>query len=288
MLLQLLLAGVLGIFAGGIVNWLADDLPYRRTPARPTYADGSPRPVSAWLGLAAFALGQRKPQIAQPNADRARPHRGETNALSWRHPLTELATAALMMLTVYVAPTLTGMTTPQLIFYLIYVAILVLITVIDIEHKLILFVVTIPAIALALVDAWLLPAPPVGSPPILSDALFGAVFGFGFFFLLYLGGYGFVWLMNKTRDADIEDVAFGYGDVMLFAFTGAMLGTLRTLLAIFYTVMFGALGAFLYLVARRFLTKRYGAFDAIPYGPYIVAATLLLLLYGEPLLARTF
>jgi prepilin signal peptidase PulO-like enzyme (type II secretory pathway) len=279
MLLDIIITLIAGILAGGLVNLLADDLPYRRSPGVPTYADGTPRPVSAWLGITAFLFGKRLPDTPQPDESRARPHR-RGDKLSWRYPLTEIATAGLMLLTLHMSSQIAGMNTPQLILYMIYMAIFALITVIDLEHRLILFVVIIPSIVLALLDALLLEA----SGPDFTEALIGTALGFGTFFLLYLGGFAFVWFLNRSRENKIEETAFGYGDVMLMAFTGALLGSIKTLFAITYTVIFGAIGALLYLVAKRVLSGRNSAFDAIPYGPYIVAATILMLLYAREVL----
>jgi prepilin signal peptidase PulO-like enzyme (type II secretory pathway) len=278
MLLAIVIMLIAGLLAGGLVNLLADDLPYRRSPGVPSYPDGTPRPVSAWLGITAFLFGKRTPDEPQPDESRARPHR-RSKKLSWRHPLTEIATAALMLLTLLVAPMIPNMNTPQLVLYMVYMALFALITVIDLEHKLILFVVILPSIGLALLDAFLLPEP----APIFPLALIGAAMGFGIFFLLYLGGFAFVWFLNRSRENKIEETAFGYGDVMLMTFTGALLGGREVLFAIVYTVIFGALGALFYLISQRVLSKQYRGFDAIPYGPYIVAATILILLFGHEL-----
>jgi prepilin signal peptidase PulO-like enzyme (type II secretory pathway) len=283
MILDIILTLIAGILAGGIVNLLADDLPYRRSPGVPSYADGTPRPVIAWLGITAFLFGKRLPDTPQPNEKRARPHR-RAPELSWRYPLTEICTAGFMLVTLFVAPDISGMNTPQLIFYMVYMALFALITVIDLEHKLILFVVIIPSIALALLNAFLIPSP----GPSFIDALIGATIGFGVFLLLYLGGFAFVWFLNRSRENKIEETAFGYGDVMLMTFTGALLGGYETLFAIFYTVIFGALGALLYLIAQRVLSGRNSTFDAIPYGPYIVAATILMLLFGHVVIPAMF
>src|SRR5215510_6958054 len=99
--MEILIAAPIGLFVGIIINVLADELPYRAyitSPvvlpedatdedkveyerlkgviARrnwrgfiPTYPDGTPRPLSAWLGIAAFALGQREPKEAKPDEE---------------------------------------------------------------------------------------------------------------------------------------------------------------------------------------------------------------------------
>jgi leader peptidase (prepilin peptidase) / N-methyltransferase len=261
MVVTYILVALLGIFAGGVVNAFADDLPKRRSPRLPHYPDDTPRPPVAWLGLTAFLTGHR----TSPGGAK----------LSWRYPLAELATAALMMLTVY-AGSDRNVETLQLIFWLVYMAIFVLITVIDVEHRLILFNVINPTAVLVIVEALLTPN---NAPPSIRDALIGGAAGYIVFFILFNGGALFTYVMGKLRGQEIDEVAFGYGDVMLAGVSGLMLGWRALIFSLFITVFLGAFGALVYIISRRFLGKRYNAFSAIPYGPYIVIGTLLMLLF---------
>lgn len=265
-----LLAAVIGILAGGIVNALADDLPKRRPVRLPHYPDDTPRPVSAWLGLTAFLLGQRT------SASAAR--------LSWRYPLTELLTAGLMVLTVYASQTRTDVSALQTVFWCIFMAVLVLITVIDVEHRLILFAVINPVVVLVLIEALLTPE---RAAPSLIDAVIGGVAGYAVFFLLFNGGALFTYILGKLRGQSIDEVAFGYGDVMLAGVSGLMLGWRALIFSLFITVFLGAFGALIYILYRRFSPKGYTAFSPIPYGPYIVVATLLMLLFPSEV-SQTF
>lgn len=164
----------------------------------------------------------------------------------------------------------------QIVFWLIYMAIFVLITVIDLEHKLILFVVIIPSSVLAIVDAVLTP---VNQPPDIISALIGGAVGFGVFFVMYNGGFLFTYIMGKIRGEEITTVAFGYGDVMMATLSGLILGWQALIFAMFLTVFLGALGAIAYLLSRSLLGQRYSMFTAIPYGPYIVLGTVIMLLF---------
>lgn len=276
--MDILFALIFGIIAGGVVNLLADELPYRRNPGLPTYADGTPRPPTAWLGITAFLLGQRRPQPPAPDENCARPHQ-QRDKLTWRYPLIEALTVALMLLVAFDGRTSEDMTAVQLGLNMLYMAILALILVIDVEHRLVLRVVTYPAIALALVDALLLPVP----DPNLVEALAGAGLGFGVFFIMYLGGILFLRVINRGRSEEnkVNEVPFGFGDVLLITFSGAVLGFGHIIFAMFIAVFLGAIGALLYLVVRFVQTRRFEAYAAIPYGPYIIAATALMILHGN-------
>lgn len=261
--LTLTVVGLIGILVGGVVNALADDLPQRRNPQLPHYTDGTPRPPLAWLGISAFLLGRR----ASPGGAK----------LSWRHPLAEVVTAFLMI--VVIARTGGGQPNAsdlQVIFWLFYMAIFVLITIIDIEHKLILFVVIIPSAIIALMDAILTPT---NQLPNLLNALVGGAVGFGIFFLFYNGGFLFTSIMGRRRGEEIKTVAFGYGDVMMATLSGLILGLPAVVYALVLTVLLGGLGALVYLVSLRLIRNQYSMFTAIPYGPYIVAGTIIMLLF---------
>jgi leader peptidase (prepilin peptidase)/N-methyltransferase len=260
MFLNLVIVTIIGLFAGGIVNALSDDLPHHRWPTRPHYPDGSPRP---WLGILAFLTGQR----ASPGGAK----------LSWRYPVVEIVTPLMMIITVLVTDGEADVSSLQLVFYLFYMALFVLITVIDIEHRLILFAVIIPSCLIALADAILTPD---NQRPDLGAALLGGALGFGVFFLLYVGGILFSYVVAKMRGYDLPEVAFGYGDVMLAALCGLILGWERLIFAMFITVFLGAFGALIYLVARS-VSGKYNLFTPLPYGPYIVVGTYILLLFSD-------
>lgn len=261
MVVAVIIVGLLGILAGGVINVLADELPERRPLRPPRYPDGSPRPPIAWLGIAAFLFGKR----TSPNGF----------ALSWRHPLTELTTAALMIITLLSVQDDLQMTLLQLAFWLAYMAIFVLITVIDLEHRLILFVVIIPACILALIDA---AVTHYGAD--LGNALLGAGLGFGVFFALYVGGFIFTYIISKVQRHEIEEIAFGYGDVMLITLAGLVLGWQPLIVAMFITVFLGAFGAIAYLLIRTLIGSKYSLFTPLPYGQYIIVGAILMLLFA--------
>ncbi|MBZ0277594.1 MAG: A24 family peptidase [Anaerolineae bacterium] len=262
MLLSVVIIILVGLATGGIVNILADDLPHYRRPRLPHYPDNTPRPWTAWLGLTAFLMGKR--------------HSPGGAKLSWRYPLAEIACIILMLITLGVKNNSNQISDLQLIFWLIYMAIFALIAITDIEHHLILFVVIIPAGILGVLDAVLTP---VRREPNLERALLGAALGFGMFFLIYLGGFLYVYIVQRTRGREITEVAFGYGDVMLATFSGLILGLESLLFAVFIAVVLGSFGAIAFLTIGKLRGNKDAMFAAIPYGPYIIIGTWLMLLF---------
>ncbi|MFQ3537222.1 MAG: A24 family peptidase [Aggregatilineales bacterium] len=260
------LAALLGMLVGGIVNWLADYLPYTVRLGPPRYPDDSARPLTAWLGVSAFLLGRHS---ARSGA-----------ALSLRHPLTEIAVAALFA---YIASQ-SAQDVPRGLFLMGSVAILALITIIDLEHRMILYLVIVPSCLYALLGAALLGERLV--PHLrFTDYLIGGAVGFGLFFMMYLGGMLFNYIASNARGAPITESAFGDGDVLLAALAGFMLGWQALIYAALIAVFLGGLGAFIYLGGRLLLRGRYEWFTALPYGQYIVFGTLIMLLWRAETLA---
>lgn len=278
--LEIIFIVIIGIIAGGIVNTLADDFPYRRNPGLPTYPDGTPRPLLAWLGITAFLFGLRTPSdnnlSDEQKAKHARYYEGEPK-LSWRYPITEIVTAILMVATYINLSGEAQGNMLQMVIWLIYIALFMLINVIDLEHKLIMFVYMIPAALLAILDALLLPNP----GPTLQASLVGGALGFVIFYIFYQGGYLFTYIMGRARGQKIDTVAFGFGDVMMITLSGLILGFQGVIFVMFISVFLGSLGAIIYLGVRVLVAGRYNLFTAIPYGPYIVIATIMVLLFNE-------
>ncbi|MYD11335.1 MAG: prepilin peptidase [Chloroflexi bacterium] len=243
---------VAGIMLGGLVNALADNLPHGRLLARPRYPDGAPRPLVAWLALAAFLFNRRRsPDIGTPGR------------LGWRYPLTELALAGLLPVT-----HLAGAQAPlgQQLLWHSYVVVFVLLGILDIEHKRILFWPVIALSALALFDAAVYPQP----APAVPSSLAGGVTGGLVFSLVYAGGQ--VYRQSFRRGAEMP-TAFGKGDVYLMAMGGLVLGFPNVLAAMAATVFLGGGGALTWLLGARLRGQGLARFTALPYGPYILAAT---------------
>ena len=152
-----ILWAIIGLLLGGIINVLSDDLPDRRRPRRPhcPQCEHAYRPGS-WLAIARRLRSSKCPECGLPH--RQRPLSVELGMV--------LLFGALPWL---IEPPI------DLAIYSAYIAVLILVIVIDLEHRLVLHVVTIPTTIFALLASW-----PLTDSAFLL-ALVGAVVGFVFF-----------------------------------------------------------------------------------------------------------
>jgi hypothetical protein len=267
MILYIIAAIVVGWLSGIFINALSDSMPFLRRPRLPLYPDGTTRPLVAWSGLIAFLTGHR--QGSTPTAPLTDEETGEVtyvpNRLKWRHIIVELGTPLLFAWLVLRfaddRPLL------RFVIWFIYLTILILITVIDIEHFLILFPISIPSIIIAAALSML--SPPEGHA--WEEFLLGGLAGFGVFFLIFAGGVLFNILTGNSV------VAFGFGDVMLATIAGFMVGIESIFAVTIWAILFGGVGAVAYVVVSLVL-RNFTAMKPLPYGPYIALATALSLI----------
>lgn len=126
---------------------------------------------------------------------------------------------------------------------------------IDLYHRLILDKLTIP-MAIAGLGLALLPANDIS----FLNAL---LTGVGILVLMLL----IAWLFEKVRQKE----GMGGGDIKLLAAMATWLGVMSLSFILFFASVFAVMVAF--IIARR---SEHG----IPYGPFLVAATLLWILFG--------
>lgn len=258
-----LILALLGGAVGVLINSAADSLPVARRLERPMcpYCK-TPRPLPAWSGVVAYLTRHyRCPHCGAP--------------ISIRHVVVELATALLFAFC-YLRY---GLTTEG-VFDAFYGVVFLLVVVTDLEHRLILHSVMLPAIAIALLGAFLNPA--FDAP--LRSFLGGAIGLAGTLFLYILGGV-FVKVLGKLRGRRISEVAFGFGDVTLTTFIGLAVGAPEVIFAIVIGIFAGGVGSVLYLLIRGLIQRRYRRFTAIPYGPFLVLGGVVMLYFGPEFMA---
>lgn len=152
----------------------------------------------------------------------------------------------------------------------VYAAILVQVLAFDLKTRYILDLVMFPSWVIAFGLAFITPWTPILTwpGPDWRTALFAAILAGVVFLVLYFGG-------QLIFGAE----AFGFGDVKLAVFIGMATGlsNLRMVHAILYGVFLGGLVAIILLITRIRSLK-----EAVPYGPFLVGGTLLILLTQAP------
>lgn len=254
---------VVGLLIGILLNILADDLPHRLNPYRPhCHECGRAYHPNQWLAVWAFITG--------------RTHCAQCQArLRLRKPIVEIV-SAITLVFLYNRFDLT----PKFWLLAILMECFLLITVIDLEHRLILFVTVIPTAIVALLYTLFANGEPfIGA---LIKALVGGAVGFGVFYLFYLLGFAYSAWVKRRSGQPLDEIAFGGGDVNLAGAVGLAVGWPGIILTIFYTVLAGGLISGLFLLVM-YLRRRNGLMEVLPYGPFIVLGAVIVLVFAAEL-----
>jgi leader peptidase (prepilin peptidase)/N-methyltransferase len=188
--------------------------------------------------------------------------------ISWRYPFVEALTTVLA-LAVY-ARFVAGVGDPPVLLaarffvYFAFVGTLLVLSGIDLEHMLLPDRITYPAIPLFLVCGLLLR----DVPPL--DLILGTVIGYG---LVMLIAEGFYYLLKRE--------AMGYGDAKLLMLVGALLGWRGVLWTFFGAPFLGLV----VIVPVKLAQRRQVTGVEVPYGPFLAAAAVAYLFFGQSLRA---
>ena len=241
MIIPLILYALCGWLAGVAINHLADVLPTRKTVLQKPFclACQTERPQQQWSALIALATGQ-----AQQNCLMC----GTPRSTFTRAVVTELVVPVFFVF-------LMGRYGPslELVLITIYTFILILVTVTDLEHRLIFNVVILPSILFAMVAAFFTPW--IAWP----SAYIG---GIGAFVVVYA-----VALLSRG--------GLGEGDVTLSTFLGFILGFPIIVLSITFGVFLGGIVAVILLISGKVNLKTF-----IPYGPFLTITGWIMLIWG--------
>jgi prepilin signal peptidase PulO-like enzyme (type II secretory pathway) len=173
--------------------------------------------------------------------------------ISVLYPLGELLTAVSFVL-LYLR---FGWSAEAVVGFVL-VSVLILAVLTDLRRKLILDVVTLPAVGVLLfLRIWI-------GDEAFTHYLLGGVTGFLLLLLL----------------AIISKGGTGGGDIKLYAAIGVALGPGLTVMSLILASFFGAVGGLLLILARKANRKA-----AIPFAPFIYVGTIATYLYHEPILA---
>jgi len=177
--------------------------------------------------------------------------------ISPRYPVVEGLTALLFALLA-----LRYGATPALIPALLFAWLMLLVTLVDFDARIIPDAVTLPGTVLGLVMAWLGPMP-------FRDALIGAVAG-----LCLL--WGIAWAYERVTGIE----GMGGGDIKFAALLGAFLGWQGLLLTLFLASLGGALAGGLLMLRKKGTGK-----TALPFGSFLAPAGLVVYVFGGQILA---
>jgi leader peptidase (prepilin peptidase)/N-methyltransferase len=198
-------------------------------------------PVVSWLILGGRCRDCRKP-------------------IAIRYPLVEAASALLV-----VACVARWGLTPTAAIHAAFCLSMLVITLIDLDHRIIPDSITLPGTVLALLLVnW--------TEPTWLDALIGAAAGF-----LVLYGVGEAY----HRSTGIEGM--GGGDIKMAAYMGAMLGWKGVLLTIFLGALLGSVAG----VGTMMVGKGHRR-TALPFGTFLAPAAVIALFFGQSILDAYF
>lgn len=243
--MDLIFAGIIGILAATLVNYLADTLPRGEQPGRP-FCLHCQQPLT-WRGYLTLAPC---------------PHCGKRR--SWRTFLTLVAGMALS-LWLWSAPP------PKLSYWpgLLLLTYFAVVIIIDFEHRYIMMTTVLAGAVLGLLLGTFLHG--------LMNTLLGGLTGLGVMGLFYLLGIWFARYRARKRGIDDGEEALGRGDVYLATVLGLLLGWPRILFGLFFGVLAGGLVSLLLIIGLS-LTRRYQAMTVFTaYGPYLIFGAFLIL-----------
>lgn len=232
-----------GWLAGAALNYLSDVLPLTRSFSPPV-CQHCQNPLG-WLD---FLLIHNCRSCKKGRSIR-----------TW---IVQIASVAAAILIWFLPPEFLG---PYLAFFVFFFFALVFI--IDVEHRIIMHPVSIAGVILAIplgiwLNGWL-------------KTVLGGIAGFGIMLALYYFGELFRRAIARARKQPVEEIALGFGDVNLSGVLGLMLGWPRVTANLIFAILLGGLisgGYILFMLIR----KKYQAFNAIPYAPFLLIAAVVL------------
>ena len=181
--------------------------------------------------------------------------------ISLRYPMVELL-GGLFALGTYLK---FGLTLEALIYYLFFAALLI-VTFIDIDHRIIPNVITLPGIPICFAASFALPS------ITYKEALLGIFIGGGSLLLV-------AWVYSLITKKE----GMGGGDIKLLAMMGAIVGWQGVFFTIFLASLVGTIAGL-----AAMLQSRKGMKLAVPFGPFLSIGSITYIFFGTPLIAWYF
>lgn len=239
---------MLGWIAGWLVNYLTDVLPITRRFSQPT----CPNCHTSFPWKDYLLLGNCR-TCGHPRGART---------LAVQASLTVVAALLWIFQHQYLP-----FPFPLALLLIVYLAIVM---VIDLEHRLVLHPISLFGALLGLGIGWYLRG--------LVPTLEGGVAGFGIMWVFYYAGEWYVRWMARRRGISPDEIALGFGDVNLSGILGLLLGWPRILGGLLLAIVVGGVVS-LGIILVTLALKKYQAFKAIPYAPFLVLSALLLFIH---------
>lgn len=178
--------------------------------------------------------------------------------ISWRYPLVEflMGLFSIILLWKY------GISTLYLIYFAFFAS-LTLVSFIDLPHRIIPDVISLPGIFVGLVISILHPQMP------LKDSLIGVL----------LGG-GSLYVVASVYHLVTQREGMGGGDIKLLAMIGAFIGWKGVLFTILCSSFIGSVVG----IALMYIFSRADSKYAVPFGPFLSLGAIIYVLVGESLI----
>jgi leader peptidase (prepilin peptidase) / N-methyltransferase len=150
----------------------------------------------------------------------------------------------------------------EFIIYFAFITILLVISFIDLDYKIIPDIISLPAIPIGLLTAWIVPS------ITFIDAFIGTLLGGG---ILYFIAWTYQMITGKE--------GMGGGDIKLLAMIGAFIGWKGVLVTIFIASASGTIvGILLMLIAHKNIKY------AVPFGPFLAIGAVIYVFIGSELI----
>ncbi len=244
-----MIALIPGFLAGWLVNYLSDVLPTLRKLSRPVCNH-----CGATFGWQDYFFLRACP--------------GCKHTRSWRTAIVLLAALAVSAAIWLNAPPKLGYWVSLLL--LTYFGVVL---VIDLEHRLILHVVSFVGALIGLGVG-------IQSNGLLNTVIGGSV-GLVIMLLFYLFGMLFARYRARKLGVDDDEEALGFGDVLLSAVIGLMLGWPQIYYALLIAILAGGLISFLLILILSALRRFQSMNIFTAYGPYLVLGAVLLIFFPQ-------
>jgi leader peptidase (prepilin peptidase)/N-methyltransferase len=154
-----------------------------------------------------------------------------------------------------------GLSYETLVYY-VFTATLIVITFIDLDHRIIPDIISLPGIPIFFFASFLAPS------VTYIDALLGILVGGG---SLYLCAWGYHAVTGKE--------GMGGGDIKLLAMIGALLGWKGVFFTIFVSSVVGTIIGFIVMFASRKDLKL-----AVPFGPFLSIGAICYIYFGPQII----